>query len=122
MVAGGARAGRLSACCIYGSSSQQAWRRTWSPACAATPRVTNPVRFEGAAQEPVGDVILCDVAREGASGVLATLREFGVDRTGSVALENVDLSVSEVARAASRAAPGHGSGRISGRSPASAWR
>lgn len=69
--------------------------------------VTNVVVLPGAAREPAGDVVLCDVAREGASAVLECLRELSVDRDGSIALENVDVSLSEVAREASRAAPGH---------------
>jgi uncharacterized hydrophobic protein (TIGR00271 family) len=69
--------------------------------------VTNIVVLSGAARQPAGDVVLCDVAREGASAVLEGLREMRVDQTGSIALENVDVSLSEVAREASRAAPGH---------------
>jgi uncharacterized hydrophobic protein (TIGR00271 family) len=71
--------------------------------------VTNIVQLPGAAVEPPGDLILADVAREGASAVLACLRELGVDQDGSIAAESVDLSLSEVARQASKAAPGHGS-------------
>jgi uncharacterized hydrophobic protein (TIGR00271 family) len=69
--------------------------------------VTNIVALRGAAQEPAGDVILCDVAREGGSAVLEALRELGIDKSGSIAMENVDMSLSEAAREASRAAPGH---------------
>ncbi len=69
--------------------------------------VTNVVVLSGAARQPAGDVVLCDVAREGASAVLEGLRELRIDQTGSIALENVDVSLSEVAREASRAAPGH---------------
>jgi uncharacterized hydrophobic protein (TIGR00271 family) len=74
--------------------------------------VTNVVVLTGAAREPAGDVVLCDVAREGASAVLECLRELGVDKSGSIAMENVDVSLSEVAREASRAAPGHRSDAV----------
>ena len=70
--------------------------------------VTNIVVLPGAGREPAGDVILCDVAREGASGVLQCLRELRVDKVGSIAMESVDVSLSEAARQASKAAPGHG--------------
>jgi uncharacterized hydrophobic protein (TIGR00271 family) len=53
-------------------------------------------------------VILCDVAREGASTVLDCLRRMGVETDGSIAVENVDISLSESSRRASAAAPGHG--------------
>lgn len=74
--------------------------------------VTNLVLLPGAALEPVGDVVLCDVAREGASAVLDHLRGLGIDETGSIAAEQVDLSLSEVSRRASRAAPGHGADAV----------
>jgi uncharacterized hydrophobic protein (TIGR00271 family) len=74
--------------------------------------VTNVVVLRGAAQEPAGDVLLCDVAREGASAVLETLRELGVDKRGSIAVENVDISLSEAARQAAKAAPGHHSDAV----------
>ncbi len=70
--------------------------------------VTNVVSLPGAALEPAGDLILADVAREGASEVLDCLRQLGLEKDGSIALESVDVSLSEVARAASKAAPGHG--------------
>lgn len=70
--------------------------------------VTNVVSLPGAAKEPAGDLILADVAREGASEVLNCLRELGLEQDGSIALDSVDVSLSEVARAASKATPGHG--------------
>ncbi|TNM59628.1 DUF389 domain-containing protein [Streptomyces sp. NP160] len=63
----------------------------------------------GAARRPAGDVILLDVAREGADAVLDRLRELGVPERGSIAIEDVDLSLSTAAETAERAAPGHAS-------------
>jgi len=74
--------------------------------------VTNVVLLPGAAQEPAGDLVLCDVAREGASEVLACLRGLGIDERGSIAGEQVDLSLSEASRRAEEAAPGHGSDAV----------
>jgi uncharacterized hydrophobic protein (TIGR00271 family) len=51
-------------------------------------------------------VILCDVAREEASVVLSDLRTLGVPREGSIAIEEIDTSISDVALAAERAAAG----------------
>jgi uncharacterized hydrophobic protein (TIGR00271 family) len=69
--------------------------------------VSNVVYLPGAAtHRPKGDVVLCDVAREDASVILSDLRDLGIDRDGSIALETVDTSMSEVARQAEKAAAG----------------
>ena len=68
--------------------------------------VTNIVHLPGAALEPVGDVVLCDVAREEVSLVVERLSALGLYREGSIALEAVDASVSLVAQAAMERAPG----------------
>ncbi|WP_329395548.1 DUF389 domain-containing protein [Streptomyces lydicus] len=64
--------------------------------------------LSGAAREPRGDVVLCDVAREAADGLLARLRAMGLDRTGSIAIEHIDLSLSLRAQRAADEAPGEG--------------
>ena len=69
-------------------------------------RVTNLVVLPGAARHPVGDAVLCDVAREGASDVLGRLRALGLGDDGGIAIEDVDATPSANARAAERAAPG----------------
>lgn len=73
----------------------------------ADPRVTNVVTLPGAAREPDGDLVLCDVAREAASQVVDELRAMGVDG------EQVGLTIQEIAaaptpraRRAEEAAPG----------------
>src|SRR3954452_17354311 len=70
-------------------------------------RVTGVVVLPGAGRDPEGDAVLCDVAREGASDILATLRRLGLDDDGSVAIEQVAAAPSARARAAERAAPGN---------------
>ena len=70
------------------------------------PQVTNVWTLPGGALKPEGDVISCDVAKEGATAVLRRLRDLGLDRRGSIAVEDVDASLSDVALAAERAAPG----------------
>ena len=73
--------------------------------CAA-PAVTNVVHFADAAHKPEGDLILCDVAREDASLVIADLKDLQVQHVGSIAVELIDSSISDVARDAEHAAPG----------------
>lgn len=68
--------------------------------------VVNLVHLPGAARKPPGDVILCDVVPEQTSVVLATLRGLGVDRDGSVALEQVDLELAAAAEVAERVVRG----------------
>ena len=72
----------------------------------ATPSVVNLIHLEGAAQKPEGDVILCDVAREDASVIVSDLKEFGIEREGSIAMEMVDSLISDQADAAEKAASG----------------
>jgi uncharacterized hydrophobic protein (TIGR00271 family) len=68
--------------------------------------VCNIVVLRGAALRPAGDVVLCDVAREATSIVLADLQELGVPERGSISVERVDVALSRAAEAAARAAPG----------------
>lgn len=68
--------------------------------------VINVIHLPGAARSPSGDVILCDIAREDASVVLAELRDLGLAEQGTIAIEAVDTSISTAARAAEHAAAG----------------
>src|SRR4051812_40393463 len=68
--------------------------------------VCNVVVLEGAARRPDGDAILCDVAREDASVVIADLKDLGIHKHGSIALEEIDTAISEFARAAEKHARG----------------
>ncbi|MFB7592760.1 DUF389 domain-containing protein [Streptomyces sp. NPDC056169] len=64
------------------------------------------VVLPGAARDPVGDVVLCDVAREAGHELLNGLRELRIDQDGSIAVEDIDLSLSTRADAAEKEAPG----------------
>ncbi|WP_030803177.1 DUF389 domain-containing protein [Streptomyces sp. NRRL S-337] len=66
----------------------------------------------GAARDPRGDVVLCDVAREAADGLLAGLRALGLHKDGSIAIENIDLSLSVRAERAEEEAPGEGADAV----------
>ncbi|WP_028812348.1 DUF389 domain-containing protein [Streptomyces flavidovirens] len=60
----------------------------------------------GAARDPAGDLIMCDVAREAGDDLINTLRALGIDECGSIAVENIDLSLSTRADQAEKDAPG----------------
>jgi uncharacterized hydrophobic protein (TIGR00271 family) len=66
----------------------------------------------GAARDPAGDVVLCDVAREAGDGLLAELRGLGLDETGSIAVGNIELSLSKRADRAEAEAPGEGADAV----------
>ncbi|GGV84083.1 MULTISPECIES: DUF389 domain-containing protein [Streptomyces] len=60
----------------------------------------------GAARNPAGDVVMCDVAREAGDELLSGLQRLGLDTSGSIAVENIDLSLSKRAEEAEHEAPG----------------
>ncbi|MDI3385731.1 DUF389 domain-containing protein [Streptomyces sp. B-S-A8] len=68
--------------------------------------------FPGAARNPVGDVVTCDVAREACDELLGDLRALEIDKCGSIALENIDLSLSDRADKAAEDAPGEGADAV----------
>ncbi|WP_327011082.1 DUF389 domain-containing protein [Dactylosporangium sp. NBC_01737] len=72
----------------------------------AAPGATNLVVLPGAARQPDGDLVLCDVVREAGSQVLSALRKQRIHEVGSIAIDHVDVALSHVAAAAADAAPG----------------
>lgn len=75
---------------------------------AANPGVVHLVRGAGAATQPDGEVLLCDVARESANEVIERLQDHGVHRRGAIVVEAVELVVSDAAAAAEANSPGEG--------------
>jgi len=73
------------------------------------PATANLAVLRAAALDPPGDLILCDLAREGVNAVVSAMRELGIHDRGSIALENVDVSVSAAAQRAEARVRGHGS-------------
>ncbi|MFJ5998178.1 DUF389 domain-containing protein [Streptomyces sp. NPDC092370] len=73
---------------------------------------THLVVLPGAARDPAGDVVMCDVAREAGDELLARLRDVGIDTDGSIAVEAIDLSLSERADQAEADAPGEGADAV----------
>ena len=55
---------------------------------------------------------MCDVAREAGDELLGDLRALDIDKCGSIAIENIDLSLSERADPARDAAPGEGADAV----------
>ncbi len=72
----------------------------------ASPSVSSLARIEGASLKPRGDLVLCDVAREDASVVIADLRELDIPAEGSISVEEIDSQLSSAAERAERAAAG----------------
>jgi uncharacterized hydrophobic protein (TIGR00271 family) len=68
--------------------------------------VTNVVRIAGAALDPVGDLVQCDVAREAANSLIAALDTAGVHSVGSVSVSHASLSIGLGVTAALDDAPG----------------
>ena len=72
----------------------------------ASPSVINVVHLQGASRKPEGDVILCDITPEEASVMIGDLKELDIPRVGSIAVEHVDIAISDAAVAAEKASPG----------------
>ena len=68
--------------------------------------VVNVIRLSEPARRPDGVVIMCDVAREDASVVIADLKELGIHREGSITLELIDTAISDAADRAEKRARG----------------
>ena len=72
-----------------------------------SPATANLVHLPGVALQPAGDLILCDVAREGMGELLEELRRLGVPRNGSISVDDISVEISDAAKQASRDTPGH---------------
>ncbi|WP_326658562.1 DUF389 domain-containing protein [Streptomyces sp. NBC_00385] len=66
----------------------------------------------GVARDPVGDVVLCDVAREAGDELIGALRKLGVAEYGAITVENMDLTLSAGADRAKEEAPGEGADAV----------
>jgi uncharacterized hydrophobic protein (TIGR00271 family) len=73
---------------------------------------THLVVVPGAARNPAGDVVMCDVAREAGDELIGALTALDLDKSGSIAVENIDLSLSERADKAEDDAPGEGADAV----------
>ena len=71
-----------------------------------TDSVLNVIRLDERARRPDGVVIMCDVAREDASVVIADLKRLEIHRDGSIMLEPIDTAISARAEHAEKHAKG----------------
>jgi uncharacterized hydrophobic protein (TIGR00271 family) len=63
-----------------------------------SPAVLNIAHLRDAAVKPPGDLVLCDVAREEVSVVVEQLRRLGIERSGSISIDDVESIISAEAR------------------------
>ncbi|MFF4572266.1 DUF389 domain-containing protein [Streptomyces sp. NPDC001410] len=73
---------------------------------------THLVVLPKAARNPAGDVVMCDAAREAGDELIGGLRRLGLDETGSIAVEDIDLTLSRRADKAEEEAPGEGADAV----------
>ena len=73
---------------------------------SADETVTNVAVVPGGFTKPAGCLVLADVARENATGVVKELRDLGVSHRGSISIGEIDTILSDEAARAERAAPG----------------
>lgn len=78
----------------------------------STVGTTHLVVLPGAARDPVGDLVMCDVARESTDELLHGLRGMRIDQDGSISVEDIDLSMSTRADRAEEDAPGEGADAV----------
>jgi uncharacterized hydrophobic protein (TIGR00271 family) len=71
-----------------------------------SPAVINVVLMEGVARKPVGDLVLCDVAREEASLIISDLRRMRVHEPGAITILDIGSQISDAASAAEKGAAG----------------
>ena len=70
------------------------------------PAVLNVVRLPDAARRPRGDIIVFDVPREDASVLVADLRDLGIERDGTISIQEIQSAPSRLAQQAMAAARG----------------
>ncbi len=68
--------------------------------------VTNLAVVPGGFRKPEGCLVLADVARESATGVVKQLRELDLQHRGSISIDEIDTILSDEAARAERVAPG----------------
>jgi uncharacterized hydrophobic protein (TIGR00271 family) len=66
----------------------------------------------GASVRPPGDLVLADVARESADGLIGALRELRLGEDVAITMDAVDAAVSRRAEAAEKSAPGDASDAV----------
>jgi len=70
------------------------------------PTVANVVVVPGASRQPVGDLVMFDLARENASAVIDRLRRLDIHETGTITFHESGVQFSRAAKVAETMAPG----------------
>ncbi|MFE7134797.1 DUF389 domain-containing protein [Streptomyces sp. NPDC057638] len=70
------------------------------------------VVLPGAAHDPRGDLVQCDVAREAADELITALRALRLDEDGAITVDTLDLCLSRRAERAEEEAPGEGADAV----------
>src|SRR6476646_10722951 len=70
------------------------------------PAVSSLAVLTGASLQPVGDIVLADVAREGANEIIDQLAALDVERSGTVHVQQVPTWISERGLEAEKRTPG----------------
>jgi uncharacterized hydrophobic protein (TIGR00271 family) len=73
---------------------------------SADDTVTNVAVVPGGFHKPEGCLVLADVARENATGVVKQLRDLDLQHRGSISIEEIDTILSDEAARVERVAPG----------------
>jgi len=76
------------------------------------PGVSSLAVVRGASLQPVGDLVMADVAREATNDVVDRLHELGIHREGSLHIEQVDTWLSQEGYEAERRTPGSGADSV----------
>jgi uncharacterized hydrophobic protein (TIGR00271 family) len=74
--------------------------------------VTHVAVLPGASRVPEGSVLLCDVAREAADGLLVSLQGLGLAAHGAITMTDAGLVLSHAADLAEAQAPGEGADAV----------
>ena len=74
--------------------------------------VANVVVLRGAAVDPVGDMITCDVAPEDASYIVGDLRRMGLAELGAIDIDEIDSSISAASTVAEESASGNSANSV----------
>ncbi|MGL4305454.1 MAG: DUF389 domain-containing protein [Mycobacteriaceae bacterium] len=72
----------------------------------SNPGATHVIISRNAALDPEGDVVWADLAREAANEIVQILTEQGIGQLGAITLDNLDTTISKVARQAEKEADG----------------
>ncbi|NGO12007.1 DUF389 domain-containing protein [Streptomyces sp. HC44] len=73
---------------------------------------THLVVVPGVARNPAGDIVTCDVAREAGDELISGLVALDIDKCGSIAVDDIHLSLSKRAEKAEEEAPGEGADAV----------